>query len=74
MDSRLHGNGGKIVRCVIKIRVGEATTSPRWHAIHQFIERELEVAAAHVMAGSEQPKTKELDNFLFETILKNEHD
>jgi uncharacterized protein len=58
----------------VKMRAGEAATSPRWHAIHQFIERELEVAAAHVMADSEQPKTKELDNFLFETILKNEHD
>lgn len=58
----------------VKMRAGEAATSPRWHGIHAFIERELEVAAAQVLADSSRPDTSMLDAFLAETVLKNERE
>jgi predicted nucleotidyltransferase len=58
----------------VKMRAGEAATSPRWHGIHDFIERELEVAAAQVLADSTRPVTSMLDAFLAETVLKNERE
>ena len=58
----------------VKMRAGEAATSPRWSGIHDFIERELEVAAAQVLADSSRPDTSRLDAFLAETVLKNERD
>ena len=58
----------------VKMRAGEAATSPRWSGIHDFIERELEVAAAQVLADSSRPDTSRLDAFLAETVLKNERE
>jgi predicted nucleotidyltransferase len=58
----------------VKMRAGEAATSPRWRGIHDFIERELEVAAAQVLLDSAQPDTTMLDAFLAETVLKNERE
>jgi predicted nucleotidyltransferase len=58
----------------VKMRAGEAATSPRWHGIHDFIERELEVAAAQVLADSSRPDASMLDAFLAETVLKNERE
>ena len=58
----------------VKMRAGEAATSPRWHGIHDFIERELEVAAAQVLLDAAQPDTTMLDAFLAETVLKNERE
>ena len=58
----------------VKMRAGEAATSPRWNGIHDFIERELEVAAAQVLLDSTQPDTTMLDAFLAETVLTNERD
>ncbi len=58
----------------VKMRAGEAATSPRWNGIHDFIERELEVAAAQVLADSSQPDTTMLDAFLVETVLTNERE
>ena len=58
----------------VKMRAGEAATSPRWHGIHDFIERELEVAAAQVPLDSSQPDTTMLDAFLAEIVLKNERE
>jgi len=58
----------------VKMRAGEAATSPRWHGLHDFIERELEVAAARVPLDSSQPDTTMLDAFLAETVLKNERE
>jgi len=58
----------------VKMRAGEAATSPRWHGIHDFIERELEVAAAQVPLDSSQPDTTMLDAFLAEVVLKNERE
>ncbi len=56
----------------VKMRAGEAATSPRWNGIHDFIERELEVAAAQVLVDSSRPDTSRLDALLAETVLKNE--
>ena len=58
----------------VKMRAGEAATSPRWNGIHDFIERELEVAAAQVLADSSRPDISRLDAFLAETVLKNERE
>lgn len=55
----------------VKMRAGEAATSPRWNGIHEFIERELEVAAAQVLLDSSSPDATKLDAFLKETVLKN---
>ena len=56
----------------VKMCAGEAATSPRWNGIHDFIERELEVAAAQVLVDPSRPDTSMLDAFLAETVLKNE--
>ena len=58
----------------VKMRAGEAATSPRWNGLHDFIERELEVAAAQVLVDSSRPDTSMLDAFLAETVLKNERE
>jgi uncharacterized protein len=56
----------------IKMRAGEAATSPRWHGIHAFIENELAEAAARPVAESARPDTSMLDGFLAEVVLANE--
>jgi len=56
----------------VKMRAGEAATSPRWPGIHAFIESEMEVAAAHTIGEAAVAERRELDAFLAETILKNE--
>jgi len=58
----------------VKMRASEAATSPRWHGLHDFIERELEVAAAQLFLDSSQPDTTMLDAFLAETVLKDERE
>jgi len=58
----------------VKMRAGEAATSPRWNGLHDFIERELEVAAAQVLVDPSRPDTSMLDAFLAETVLKNERE
>jgi hypothetical protein len=58
----------------VKMRAGEAATSPRWHGIDDFIEHELEVAAAQAPLDSSQPDATMLDAFLAETVLKNERE
>ena len=58
----------------VKMRAGEAATSPRWNGIHDFIERELEIAAAQVLLDSSEPDTTMLDAFLAEIVLKNERE
>ena len=56
----------------VKMRAGEAATSPRWTGIHDFIEGELNAAAAQVVVDPSRPDTTMLDAFLAETVLKNE--
>lgn len=64
---------GEINRLLeVKMRAGEAATSPRWTGIHDFIESELNAAAAQVVVDSSRPDTTMLDAFLTETVLKIE--
>jgi uncharacterized protein len=58
----------------VKMRAGEAATSPRWVGIHDFIESELEAAAQHVVADSTRPNTAAVDAFLAETVLNNDRE
>lgn len=55
----------------VKMRAGEAATSPRWPAIHDFIERELAAALAHAPAEDPRPNTAGLDAFLFDVVTTN---
>ena len=58
----------------VKMRAGEAATSPRWDGLHQFIESELaEVAAAEIIDVA-RPDTTALDAFLAETVLGHERE
>jgi uncharacterized protein len=71
-DTALVGEINRLLE--VKMRAGEAATSPRWSAIHDFIESELEVATAQVIAETADPGKAALDAFLAETILKNERE
>jgi len=53
----------------IKMRQGEAATSARWTGIHDFIERELEVAQAHSFARQPKADTSQLDAYLHQAVL-----
>jgi uncharacterized protein len=48
----------------VKMRAGEAATSPRWEGIHAFIVDELELAQAHAPAAGARRSIMELDEFL----------
>jgi predicted nucleotidyltransferase len=48
----------------VKMRAGEAATSPRWEGIHAFISSELEVAQSHSPATGPRRPMVELDEFL----------
>jgi hypothetical protein len=55
----------------VKMRAGEAATSPRWPGLHAFIEAELAQhtppeSGAHAVTGSGQ----DLDDFLCATVLR----
>lgn len=58
----------------VKMRAGEAATSPRWHAIHAFIESELAAAQAHAMNSDPPTEKHALDAFMHETVLRNEQE
>jgi predicted nucleotidyltransferase len=58
----------------VKMRAGEAATSPRWNGIHDFIESELESAAAQTVQESARPDSSNLDAFLFNTVMRNEQE
>lgn len=57
----------------VKMRAGEAATSPRWPAIHAFIENELQLAQAHQIEHDPQPDTSGLDAFLFDVVTSMEN-
>jgi len=56
----------------IKMRTGEATTSPRWSGLHAFIESELATAEAYQPKEASHGDAAALDAFLARTILNNE--
>jgi predicted nucleotidyltransferase len=58
----------------VKMRAGEAATSPRWVGIQDFIENELEAAGAKTVVDSSRQDASMLDAFLAETILNNERE
>ncbi|QEI04965.1 nucleotidyltransferase domain-containing protein [Pigmentiphaga aceris] len=53
----------------VKMSTGEAGTSPRWVGIHDFIERELAVAMAHVVSDDREADTQALDQYLHDAVL-----
>lgn len=55
----------------VKMRAGEAATSPRWEGIHRFILDELETARAHAPASGERRSTTALDAFLQLAVLRH---
>ncbi|MGJ7500597.1 nucleotidyltransferase domain-containing protein [Variovorax sp. ZT5P49] len=56
----------------VKMRAGEAATSPRWSGIHAFIESELAANAAEPVTPLPQAEGAGLDAFLHETVLRFE--
>jgi predicted nucleotidyltransferase len=54
----------------VKMRAGEAATSPRWPGIHAFIESELAANAAEPITPLPQADGTGLDAFLCETVLR----
>jgi predicted nucleotidyltransferase len=54
----------------VKMRAGEAATSPRWPGIHAFIEAELAANAAEPVTPLPQTEESGLDAFLGETVLR----
>ena len=57
----------------VKMRAREAATSPRWPAIHAFIENELQLAQAHQIEHDPPPDTSGLDAFLFDVVTSMEN-
>ena len=54
----------------VKMRAGEAATSPRCPLIHAFIESELALNAAEPLQAPVARDTSALDAFLHETVLR----
>lgn len=54
----------------VKMRAGEAATSPRWPGIHAFIESELARNAVEPVQALPASGTAALDAMLFETVLR----
>ncbi len=54
----------------VKMRAGEAATSPRWPAIHDFLVRELEAAHAQGPVDDGRLDTSGLDDFLRHTVAR----
>jgi uncharacterized protein len=52
----------------VKMRAGEAATSPRWEGIHTFILTELEAAQAHSPKTSPKRSAASLDQFLRDAV------
>ncbi|MDO9434160.1 nucleotidyltransferase domain-containing protein [Hydrogenophaga sp.] len=53
----------------VKMRAGEAATSPRWVGILDFIERELAMALAHTFDGEPKADRSQLDQYLHDAVL-----
>lgn len=54
----------------VKMRAGEAATSPRWPGIHDFIEAELARNAAELVQPLPVPGHAALDELLHDTVLR----
>jgi predicted nucleotidyltransferase len=58
----------------VKMRAGEAATSPRWNELHDFIESELAAVAGQTVVETSRADAAGLDAFLAETVLKHEQE
>ncbi len=56
----------------VKMRAGEAATSPRWDGLHAFILAELDAAQAHSPATAPKRSAADLDAFLRDAV-KSHH-
>lgn len=56
----------------VKMRAGEAATTPRWPGIHAFIEAELARNAAEPVQAVPSAGHAPLDAMLFDTVLKHD--
>ena len=56
----------------VKMRAGEAATSPRREVLHAFIERELREAQAAVVADARRTDARALDRLLHDAVLEFE--
>ena len=54
----------------VKMRAGEAATSPRWPGIHAFIESELACNAAEPVQALPPSGKGQLDTLLYDTIMR----
>ena len=54
----------------VKMRAGEAATSPRWPGIHAFIEAELARNAMEPVQALPVPGNAALDALLYDTVLR----
>jgi len=54
----------------VKMRAGEAATSPRWVGIHDFIDAELAEAMAFTPDKGVRTDGPELDRYLHEAVLR----
>jgi uncharacterized protein len=52
----------------VKMRAGEAATSPRWEGIHRFILAELDVAQGWAPAVARKGSIADLDDFLRQAV------
>jgi hypothetical protein len=56
----------------VKMRAGDAATSPRRDVLHDFIEHELEAAHASVIVESHRMDSRELDRMLRDAVMNFE--
>jgi predicted nucleotidyltransferase len=53
----------------VKMRVGEAATSPRWQRLHDYIDAEMAVAMAHLPEHGPRADRGPLDRYLHDAVL-----
>lgn len=58
----------------VKMRAGEAATSPRWPGLHDFIVQELEAAAVQQIVDTTRADRAPLDKFLAAMVMDHERE
>lgn len=71
-DDRLLAEVNRLLE--VKMRTGEAATSPRWQVLHDFLEAELAVAESMSVGQSMQPDMPALDAFLHRSVMRFEQE
>ncbi len=70
-DAAMLGEFNRLLE--VKMRSGEAATSPRWEAVHAFIEAELLALQAGIPATEAVRPQVPLDDFFCRTVREAEH-